>query len=187
MLKKNLLYLLLMFGLIGFSQTNTTLPKNEIRLDGFSLIALKYIDVSYERFINEEAAYGVNVQFTLDDTQEDLGIVRTFSLTPFYRQYFSKKYAKGFFIEGFATYARSKEYVYLDYLYNDVTDTYTDIYDDYDYNVFALGLSVGGKFVTNRGFVTEIFLGIGRNLLDVDDYYVSDIVGRGGIAIGYRF
>ncbi len=161
---------------------------NEVRMDAFGVIAFKYIDLSYERLLNEEAAFGVNIQFTLDGQQEDLGYVRQFSITPFYRQYFSKKYAKGFFVEGFATYANVSEYHY-DYVYDSVLDSYMDIYEEVNFNQFALGISIGGKFVTSRGFVAEIFAGIGRNLLDTDDenYYRSEIIGRGGIALGYRF
>jgi len=48
----------------------------------------------------------------------------------------------------------------------------------------AAGISVGGKFVTKRGFVTEIYLGIGRDLLGNSDI---EVVGRGGVSIGYRF
>ena len=77
-------------------------------------------------------------------------------------------------------------------------NTYDDEYYVYDYSVenqsqtaFALGVSVGGKFVTKSGFTTEVYLGIGRNLIkskkDDDYYFNNDIVGRFGISIGYRF
>ena len=53
-----------------------------------------------------------------------------------------------------------------------------------DYTDFAIGISAGGKFVTKRGFIAEVYLGIGRDLLGNSDI---EIVGRGGISIGYRF
>ena len=105
---------------------------------------------------------------------------RTFSLTPYYRQYFSKGYAKGFFVEGFGMLNTGKEEYYS---YNDITG-FEEVTDD-KYTAFALGISVGGKFVTTRGFVAEIYGGIGRNLVGSD--YFTDIVGRGGISLGYRF
>ena len=151
-----------------YSQENTTsndVLKNELRIDAVGLVAFKYIDLTYEHLKNEESGLGVNVQFTLDANQEDLGIVRKFSLTPFYRQYFSKKYAKGFFVEGFATYAQSREQNYVDFIFDEATDSFRDVYENIDYNVFALGVSIGGKFVTKRGFVAEIFAGIGRNFV----------------------
>jgi hypothetical protein len=50
---------------------------------------------------------------------------------------------------------------------------------------FALGLSVGWKFVTRNGFTTEAYFGVGRNLLNKE--YTSQLVLRGGLALGYRF
>ena len=50
---------------------------------------------------------------------------------------------------------------------------------------FALGVSVGGKFISKRGFSTEIYLGLGRNLFQ--DHFLTEIVTRGGISLGYRF
>jgi len=48
----------------------------------------------------------------------------------------------------------------------------------------AVGISAGAKFLTKRGFIAEIYLGIGRDLLGNSD---DEIVGRGGISLGYRF
>jgi hypothetical protein len=75
-------------------------------------------------------------------------------------------------------------------------------YDSYDYNNnydrietqtgFALGISVGGKFVLAEGFTAEVLLGIGRNLIkeesdDNDYYFQNEVVARFGISLGYRF
>ena len=76
---------------------------------------------------------------------------------------------------------------------------YKDFYYDYDYSTgygneknimeFSLGVAVGGKWVTKSGFVTEIFGGIGRNILnnDNDSYDPIKIAGRVGVSIGKRF
>ena len=37
---------------------------------------------------------------------------------------------------------------------------------------------------TKRGFIAEIYAGIGRDLLGQSEI---EVVGRGGISIGYRF
>lgn len=50
---------------------------------------------------------------------------------------------------------------------------------------FALGISVGAKFVSPRGFVVELYTGLGRNLLGSE--YAPEVVSRGGISLGYRF
>ena len=52
------------------------------------------------------------------------------------------------------------------------------------YTDFAVGISVGAKFVSKRGFIAEIYAGIGRDLLGESDI---EVVGRGGISIGKRF
>ncbi|MEO9512365.1 MAG: DUF3575 domain-containing protein [Flavobacteriaceae bacterium] len=183
-----LFFLLITISAIGQGSDNDSIAKNELKIDAFSLIVYKYIDFSYERLLNEEASFGMNIQFTFDSEQENLGYVKQFSVTPFYRQYFSKKYATGFFVEGFATYASVNDYYYF-YEYDSVMDISNEDYMNDTYNAFALGISIGGKFVTQRGFVVEIFAGIGRNLLDIDNehYYRSEIIGRGGLTLGYRF
>ncbi len=156
-----------------------SLERNEIKINASNLIAFTFLDVSYETLLNEESSFGIGILFNVGN-DNSLEEYRTFSLTPYYRQYFSKKYAEGFFVEGFGMLNSGKE-EYDDYDYiigsNIVTeDTYTD---------FALGISAGGKFVTKRGFVAEIYAGIGRNLIGGDNF--PDIVGRGGISLGYRF
>ena len=44
---------------------------------------------------------------------------------------------------------------------------------------------MGGKFISRKGFTTEIYLGIGRNLGGDDNSVAA--VGRGVISVGYRF
>lgn len=153
--------------------------KHEVKLNATNLIIFSYLDGSYEYLINEESSFGVGLlaSFSDDDFFDEY---RTFSITPYYRQYFSQKYAKGFFVEGFGMLNSGKDEFFtsqgIDQPDVIVEETYTD---------FALGVSVGGKFVTPRGFVAEIYLGIGRNLLGNDSGV--ELVGRGGISLGYRF
>ena len=85
--------------------------------------------------------------------------------------------------------------------YQDYDNNY-DSYDSYDNNnnydrietqtSFALGISVGGKFVLTEGFTAEVLLGVGRNLIkeesdDNNNFFENEIVGRFGISLGYRF
>ena len=158
---------------------NEPQASKEFKLNASNLIAFTFLDVSYEALLNEESSLGLGVLFNIGD-DNFLDEYRTFSLTPYYRQYFSKGYAKGFFVEGFGMLNTGKEEYYS---YNDITG-FEEVTDD-KYTAFALGISVGGKFVTTRGFVAEIYGGIGRNLVGSD--YFTDIVGRGGISLGYRF
>lgn len=183
-MKKNLILLLLLFVCIsGFSQDNSDpFPqdvdkKHEITANALTLIVSEWLDFSYEYLINEESSFGVDLQFGLD-SNDDFDSYRTFSITPNYRRYFSNKYARGFFVEAFGMLHSYKDFYNYDFINNSYSeDTFTD---------FSLGISVGGKWVTKSGFVTEVFAGIGRNLFNNDDD-LTEVAGRVGISLGYRF
>lgn len=170
------------FCFLSYAQEDTineALDKHEVKLNATNLIIFSYLDGSYEHLINEESSFGVALLASFSN-EEIFDEYRTFSITPYYRQYFSQKYAKGFFIEGFGMLNSGKDEFFISQAIDQepvfVEEKYTD---------FALGISVGGKFVTPRGFVAEIYLGIGRNLFGNDA--LIDIVGRGGVSLGYRF
>ncbi len=154
------------------------LRKNEVKINMSNLIGFKWLDVGYERVLNEESTIGVNTLFSLDDEIDGLDEYRTFSITPYYRHFFSNKYARGFFVEAFTMLHSGKEEIY--YSNSSTYDTYVNE----KYTDFAVGISAGAKFVTKRGFVVEIYAGIGRDLLGQSDI---EVVGRGGVSIGKRF
>lgn len=168
---KKILFLLLFIPAIGFAQESSdTLEKtkkHELKINGLGLITSEWIDVSYEYLINSESSFGMAVQVGLDDTNGLGDDYRTFSLTPYYRRYFSKGYAKGFYVEGFG-----------------MLNTNEDSFLRTTTTHFALGISVGGKFVSKNGFTLDLYGGIGRNLGNSSNV---EAVGRIGIALGYRF
>jgi hypothetical protein len=171
---------------MSFSQETTndfdTSKRDEIKLNMTNLIGFKWFDVGYERIINEESSFGVGALISLGDNSDTgLDEYRTFSMTPFYRHFFSKKYAQGFFVEAFSMLHTGKDETYVIY---DSLPTSNGQYEEDNYTDFAIGISAGAKFITKRGFIAEIYLGIGRDLLG-NSY--NEVVGRGGIAIGYRF
>lgn len=183
-MKKGLLTIfVLLFIFLGNAQDETSaidnIDKNELKWNATNLIIFSFLDGSYEYLINEESSFGVGVLVNLGN-DIDFEEYRTFSLTPYYRQFFSRKYAKGFFVEGFGMFNTSKETFFesqtIDRPPVERTENFTD---------FALGISIGGKFVTKRGFVAEIYAGIGRNLLNNNPFL--EVVGRGGVSVGYRF
>ena len=186
-MRKIALVILCIYSTISNAQEDLipqdTDKKNEITLNALTLIASGLVDVSYEYLINKEASFGVDLQFGFDENY-DFDSYRNFSITPNYRVYFSNKYARGFFIEGFGMLHRYKD-VYYDYGYDSV---YGNERIEKNITEFSLGVSVGGKWVTKSGFVAEIFGGIGRNILNNDDS--SDqikVADRVGISIGKRF
>lgn len=183
-MKKLLPILLFCLSLSTFAQEETfpqdTDKKHELKFNALGLLTSEWIDFSYEYLINKESSFGVGLQFGLDDQNQIDDSYRTFSLTPYYRRYFSNKYARGFYVEGFGMLHTTKgDY----YVFDAVTSTGSFI-DETNTN-FALGFSVGGKFVSKGGFTTDLNLGIGRNLGDND--FDDEIIVRVGISLGYRF
>ena len=151
---------------------------HEVKLNMSNLIGFKWLDVGYERILNEESSIGIGTLISLDHQIDGIDEYRTFSITPYYRHFFSSKYARGFFVEVFSMLHSGTEENYYSnsYPYDSLAEEkYTDL---------AAGISVGGKFVTKRGFITEIYIGIGRDLLGNSGI---EVVGRGGVSIGYRF
>jgi hypothetical protein len=172
-MKKILVLFSLTVFTFGYSQDKETtyFNKNEIKGNALMLVAGAF-EATYERILNEESGAGVSLFVPYDTT-----IATKFSLTPYYRFYFGKKPAAGFFAEGFGM-INSYEYDNnIFYNGNSNTGNRTD---------FALGFGIGGKWITKKGFVFEINSGVGRNLFNSNntDY---KIVGRGGITLGYRF
>ena len=143
---------------------------NELKLNALFLI-LGALEVTYERTLNEESGIGLTVFLPLDN---DVSDEIKYYISPYYRFYFGEKYASGFFLEGFgminSTNRDSNFFVLED-------DFRTD---------FALGIGLGGKWITNSGFVGEINLGVGRNLFN-NNNTDNEIIAKGGISLGYRF
>jgi hypothetical protein len=183
-MKKSILCSLAMLLSISlFAQNNDTVdddiftPKNEIKANALYLV-LGAFDITYERLLNEESGAGINVVIPFDDDIDDLN----YYISPYYRLYFGEKYASGFFLEGFGILSSA----------NNRTAVFTDPFDpvatirEEKVTDFALGIGLGGKWITNSGFVGEIGFGVGRNLTNTDDN-TDDFIGKVNITVGYRF
>ena len=165
-------------GGIFFAQVNTEIEnpespqdiqkKYELKINALTLLVAKWIDVSYESLINEESSFGVSVALNTDSTATDL----KYSLTPYYRRYFSNKFARGFFVEGFGMLFSAKD-----------TDLFGFGSQEFKTGV-AMGVSIGGKFISKRGFSAELLLGVGRNF---SDSTYNEGIARIGISVGHRF
>jgi len=122
------------------AQTDTSLQsidKNELRLNVISFIAFGGLEVDYEHLFSEESSFGISVLISTGNPN-DINLIRNFSITPYYRQYFSKKYARGFFVEGFGMVLNREDTFFIfdnDFDNEEETISSTD---------FALGVSVGG-------------------------------------------
>ncbi len=150
--------------------------QNEVKLNGIMLL-LGALDLTYERNLNQESSLGISFFTTYDN--ENLDADLNYYVSPYYRIFFGKKYAAGFFIEGFGMLNSIDREITSNINGNFITneETVTD---------FALGFGLGGKWVTKSGFVFELSGGIGRNLFK-NDYDETSLVGKFGFNLGYRF
>ena len=181
-MKKSYLVLLVtvLFSMSIFSQENREIKStsgnfNELKLNGLYLI-LGAFDVTYERTINQESAFGVNVFLPFDD---DINDDINYYISPYYRFYFGKKYAAGFFIEGFGMLNSINE--------SRFSGTIDPVIKEETITDFALGIGLGGKWITESGFIGELNFGVGRNLFNSDRNNDFDFVAKIGITVGYRF
>lgn len=173
--------LITLFSMSLFAQEDTSdvdqNPSNEVKLNALFMV-IGAFDVTYERLLNEESGVGLEVFIPFDsDIKDDIN----YYVSPYYRLYFGEKYAAGFFLEGFG-------------MLSSVNNTYLEFSDEFDSSPlikeetrtdFALGIGLGGKWVTNNGFVGELSLGVGRNFGNSDNG--DDAVAKLGITVGYRF
>jgi len=143
--------------------------QNEIKIDLFDGLILKSIEVSYEHFLNEESSIGVSAFFNLDE-EASFSYNKSTMFTPYFRHHFSSKINWRFFGEVFVGINRGEKEIKSPNTYKKYTDA-------------ALGVAIGTKYVSPKGFVVDIYGGLGRNLFTSD---APSIVPRAGINIGYR-
>ena len=174
MIKKTTLALLLLCTIFSYAQEEEDQQQNfsEWKLNAFTSI-LGAPEITFERTLNDESAIGASLLVPL----ESLDTTLNYYFSPYYRFYFGEKYAAGFFIEGFGMLSSEEKVTFLGAGLQTQEENVTD---------FALGIAVGGKWVTKRGFVAELSLGVGRNLFNSDES-LTEIVGKLGITVGYRF
>jgi len=182
-MRKSLFVLLMLFTVFNVSSqikndsiANTYEKQNEVKLNAFMLL-LGALDLTYERNLNEESSLGISFFTTYDN--ENLDSDLNYYISPYYRIFFGKKYAAGFFIEGFGM-LNSIDREITSNINGDFTSNKETVTD------FALGFGLGGKWVTKSGFVFELSGGVGRNLFK-NDYDETSLVGKIGFNLGYRF
>lgn len=178
-MKKIILVFLLLICFLSYAQedkrNSNDMNYNEIKLNGLMAVVAAF-EVTYERTLNEESGLGISMLVPYDSEDTSLN----YYISPYYRVYFGKNYAAGFFVEGFGMLS-SEEYLSSVTVQNNITLARTE--DALD---FALGIGIGGKWISKSGFVGELSLGVGRNLFN-SDKTGTEAVGKVGITIGYRF
>lgn len=160
--------------------------RHEISLDVVAGLAGLGINPRYEYVLGRYSGVGVDLNIGVADT-DDFDNIETFSLTPFYRQYFFSKEdygAKGFYGEGFVKFYTFEEDQFTICNSFDCNSQKESFFDT------AIGVGIGWKWVSNSGFLIDVGFGLGRNLgfaSDTEEFDLPEVTGRGGINFGWRF
>ena len=189
-MKKNFtLFAWIILGITGMyaqteNPTSTSERKNDVMISPIELIASPLLNISYERLISENSGVGVNGMFYFRDNK-DVYDSRFSQISPYYRMYFGKKYAAGFFVEGFVPITSTKDYYYT-YNYDYVFSTNSE---EVRRTTVGIGIGLGGKWITRNNIVFEVSGGLARRFGSSNkEFYGSDnLTGKGMLGIGYRF
>ncbi|MFD1631744.1 hypothetical protein [Pseudopedobacter beijingensis] len=156
--------------------------RNELKFNLFTPI-YSAVELNYERILANNTALGVGASYFYEtDKTQGLSFDMQWSLNPYYRLYFGKKEATGFFVEANASAAqtRSKDDLYREQ--NGIWTREATVYYNFGY---GLGFAVGAKFLSNKGLIGEVFAGLGRYFNAKD--YMTGQYPRLGVLIGKRF
>ena len=157
------------------------LPKTELRINALALLVGPALDVSYEHVLSNSSGLGGSLLWNFGG--DNYGNQK-FALTPFYRFYFfnQKDYgARGLFVEGFSSLASVEPYTEWVEL-RDGSYMEQDQGNDFQWSV---GFAAGRKWINQKGFSFEIFLGVGRYLLSTQT--TDELHPRIGASFGKRF
>ncbi|GAB1858769.1 hypothetical protein MHTCC0001_36100 [Flavobacteriaceae bacterium MHTCC 0001] len=179
-MKKKYLIIVILFSIFTVNAQNRTSEnekRNELKLNALLPLTGAF-EATYERILNDKSSLGISAftVFNNDNSHEDLN----YSISPYYRRYFGKKFASGFFAEGFGMLSSIDGKKIYDPNDNSIFTEGSDVID------FSLGIGLGGKWVTKSGFIFEVNAGWGKLLFNADKTD-HDQVARFGLNFGYRF
>lgn len=182
---KNILFLTVVLtatiNLKAQEESTESVRQNDIMLSPIELIAAPALNFSYERLLNENSGIGINGLFYLgNDGGDEYDMTQ---ISPYYRLYFGKKYASGFFVEGFVPITMTND-TYYSY-YAGPGYSYSETREEKNTTI-GIGVGFGGKWVARKNIIFEASLGIARRF-GMDEKYDSSITGKGMLGIGYRF
>ncbi len=169
--------LLFLTASILFAQQKDTSffnKRNEIKVNLPVSIFAEFMDVSYERVLQEDISIGASLGCSLSNGGY-AGL--KYQIAPYFRWFFggssesARKYAAGFFIEANSSvFSRNDHKVYID----------DKLVKDSKFGA-GLGIGIGWKYVSKNNWCGEISFGGGRDFLNDGGY------PRFGISIGKRF
>ena len=181
-MKKLLFIASLVFAVSAQAQEEFSDRHNDVMISPIELIAGPALNVSYERLLNKDSGIGINVAVLLDNNEDGDGLQS--QISPYYRMYFGKKYAAGFFVEAFVPITMSNDAVYTNY----AGPGYFNTTVAYEKNTtIGAGIGFGGKWVARRNIIFEASIGIARRFGLSSEYDDTPVTGKGMLGIGYRF
>lgn len=150
--------------------------RNELNVNTVYLFG-GYPELSYERIIGKRFALGISIGYRIDlkkrNYVDDL-ITFDYAILPYYRFYFGKKRATGFFLEG-----------------NSIVFSRTSGANEEREIGAGLGIGLGLKFRIGKNWSLGIVAGGGYNLLQEpcnnDIFCFPDMYPRLGLTIGKSF
>lgn len=171
-------------------KTHRDTTRNEVSWNIMNTLVFGALDISYERILSDHSSLSAEVfskVFNKNKGEEgDLSktYAKDFSITTKFKYFLDEEnMAWGYYAEAFAMISNGV---------NEKTVTLTDsqtgepkeIEAELDYIDVALGIGVGRKFISKKGFFLDVSVGIGRNLFQKDS---PVIVVLPGFNIGYRY
>lgn len=166
-MKKSLLLATLFIATTAFAQ-------QELKLNIANALVLKTIDISYEYYISGDTSVGISGLYNFEEKTADFKYNEESMITPYLRHYFTSDRVWNLFGEGFFGIGSGYKKITLDGAPNRY-EKYSDS---------ALGIAFGGKYVSESGFVVDLYGGIGRNLFSANS---PILVPRVGVNVGWKF
>jgi hypothetical protein len=163
------------------SNASPDLAQTELRINALSLLVGPALDISYEHVLSNSSGLGGSL--LLNFSGDNYGSQKV-ALSPFYRFYFfdQKDYgSRGLFVEGFSSFALVEPYTE----WVELRDGSYVEQDQSNKFQWSIGFSAGRKWINERGFSFEIFLGVGRYLLNTEA--TDEVHPRIGASLGKRF
>ena len=182
-MKKFLLLFVFAAGILNFQAQENNDRNNDAMLSPIELIAGPALNISYERLLNKNSGVGINLLSYLGKKDSESKFTQ---FAPYYRRYFGKKYAAGFFVEGFLPITMTTNYE--NYSNNEPYDSVRE----YKRTSLGIGIGLGGKWITRNNIIFEVSAGLARRFGESErKSFIFDEVynytGKAMLGIGYRF
>ncbi len=151
-----------------------TLAQQEVKLNIANALILKTIDISYEYYLSGDTSIGISGLYNFEQKSADFRYNEESMVTPYLRHYFTSDRVWNLFGEGFFGIGTGYKKIEI--------AGEPNIYEKYSDS--ALGISFGAKYISESGFLVDIYGGIGRNLFSANS---PILLPRVGVNVGWKF